>query len=95
MTRWEECRFDDRGHWRDAKGRFAPLPAGPLPMVPAPAPRRWQVTVFGTPRAPWRDSRAAAMRDAIRLDLASWDESRREYFLAVPVAIRCEVLPKS
>jgi len=47
----------------------------------------FRVTVFGEPRAPWRSSRDQALRDAINLDLASWDGSRREWFLAVPVSI--------
>lgn len=48
---------------------------------------RFRITVFGEPRAPWRDSWAEAMEDAIRLELASWDASKREHFLAVPVGM--------
>jgi hypothetical protein len=29
-----------------------------------------------------------AMADAIQMELASWDASRREWFLAVPVALQ-------
>lgn len=52
--------------------------------------RRWRyrIEVFGRARAPWRNSAAEAMADAIRLDLASWDEERQEHFLAVPVDMR-------
>jgi len=46
---------------------------------------RYQIAVFGQPRSPWRSSIDEAMADAIALDLASWDESEREWFLAVPV----------
>jgi len=46
---------------------------------------RFRSTVCDKPRAPWRTSRDDAMRDAIALELASWDASRRERFLAVPV----------
>jgi len=48
---------------------------------------RFRISVFGRPRSPWRDSQAEAMADAIALELASWDESRREWFLAVPVRL--------
>lgn len=46
---------------------------------------QWRVTVFGDPRADWRDSVQHAMDDAIRLGLASYDEERGEHYLAVPV----------
>lgn len=46
---------------------------------------RYRIAVFGQPRSPWRPSIDEAMADAIELDLASWDESEREWFLAVPV----------
>jgi hypothetical protein len=48
---------------------------------------RYRLTVFDEPRGEWRDTFNQAKRDAIRAGLASYDESRREYFLAVPVAI--------
>ncbi|MFC0205807.1 hypothetical protein [Novosphingobium soli] len=46
---------------------------------------RYRIAVFGQPRSPWRSSIDEAMADAIDLKLASWDESEREWFLAVPV----------
>jgi hypothetical protein len=49
---------------------------------------RYRITVFDQPRAPWRQSVEEAMADAIALELASWDASRREWFLAVPVALQ-------
>lgn len=68
---------------RDGWGRFAPEPP---PQPPKPVPR-YRVTVFGQPRGPWRESYADAMGDAIDMELASYDRSRREHFLAVPVSI--------
>lgn len=47
----------------------------------------FRVTVFGKPRGEWRPTFERAKRDAIKLELASWDESKREWYLAVPVAI--------
>ena len=52
-----------------------------------------RVVVFGRPRAPWRSSHEEAMADAIALELASWDASRREWFLAVPVGIQTKRVP--
>ncbi len=49
--------------------------------------KRYRVTAFGRPRAPWRDSMDEALDDAIALGLASWGASRREWFLAVPVGL--------
>ena len=46
---------------------------------------RYRVVVFGEPRSQWRDTAAQAMRDAIWLNLASYDEERDEHYLAVPV----------
>lgn len=46
---------------------------------------RYRITVFGQPRSPWRPSIDEAFADAIDLGLASWDASKREWFLAVPV----------
>ena len=54
---------------------------------------RCRVVTFGKPREEWRSTRAEAMHDAVRLGLASWDQSRREYYLAVPVSIEHEVVP--
>lgn len=48
---------------------------------------RYRVVVFGEPRGPWRDTAALAMRDAIWLDLASYDEEQDEHYLAVPVEL--------
>lgn len=77
---------DERGSWRDGRGRFVPPPSAPIEQ------EQFRVTVFGTPRGPWRNSRAEATRDAIAGDLASWDASRREHYLAVPVAIARRVI---
>jgi len=46
---------------------------------------RYRLTVANEPRAPWRATRAEVMADAIEQGLASWDDDRREWFLAVPV----------
>ncbi|PZQ50216.1 MAG: hypothetical protein DI555_23265 [Novosphingobium pentaromativorans] len=51
---------------------------------------RFRISTFGRPRTPWRDSIQDATDDAIELGLASWDESRREWYLAVPVALQVE-----
>jgi hypothetical protein len=51
-------------------------------------PEQFRIAVFGRPRAPWRNSFEAAKADAIALELASWDASRREWFLAVPVEVQ-------
>ena len=51
---------------------------------------RFRITVFDEPRTPWRDTREEAIADAIREGLASWDDERREHFLAVPVSIERE-----
>lgn len=64
-----------------------------LPEAPLPSPGirfRHCVTVFGEQRAPWRDSVAEAVDDAIALELASWDPSEGQHFLAVPVDIKTE-----
>ena len=59
--------------------------------LPSPGVRfRHCITVFGEQRAPWRNSVAHAVEDAIALELASWDESQKQHFLAVPVAIKTE-----
>lgn len=51
---------------------------------------RFRVTVFEQPRGEWRDSYRHAMDDAINGGLASYDESRGEHYLSVPVAIQRE-----
>lgn len=50
-------------------------------------PELFRITTLGEPRAPWRTSRDEAMQDAIALGLASWDRSKREWFLPVPADI--------
>ncbi|MEH3107168.1 MAG: hypothetical protein PGN09_07760 [Sphingomonas fennica] len=51
---------------------------------------RYRVTVFGQPRAPWRDEAQHAKQDAIDLGLASWDADKREWFIAVPTDIEVD-----
>jgi hypothetical protein len=51
---------------------------------------RYRIATFRRPRAPWRASVEEAIADAVRLDLASWDASRREWFLAVPVELQTD-----
>ena len=51
-------------------------------------PEQFRIATLGEPRAPWRDSYAEAMADAKALELASYDRSRREWFLAVPVEMQ-------
>jgi hypothetical protein len=59
--------------------------------LPAPGIRfRYCITVFGELRGPWRDTAAQAIDDAITLELASWDESQKQHFLAVPVGLKVE-----
>lgn len=48
----------------------------------------YRIEVFGRPRSPWRQTPSDALVDAIRLSLASYDESERKHFLAVPVDMR-------
>ncbi|WP_341207260.1 hypothetical protein [uncultured Sphingomonas sp.] len=45
------------------------------------------MTVFGQPRGEWRPLPQLAFDDAIALGLASYDDERREHYLAVPVEI--------
>ena len=54
---------------------------------------RYRVTVFGEPRSEWRETFDEAKDDAIAAGLASYDRSRREYFIAVPVAIEVQQQP--
>lgn len=49
---------------------------------------QFRIAVFGRPRAPWRSSKAEALNDARALELASYDRSKREWFLAVPVEMQ-------
>jgi hypothetical protein len=48
---------------------------------------QFRVVSAGRPRGVWRDSYEAAMADAVDLELASWDASKRTHYLAVPVSI--------
>lgn len=72
--------------WRGVAATIAPTPEQPA-CAKSPG-CRYRIEVFGQPRAPWRASPAEAMADAVRLDLTSWDESRQEHYLAVPVDMR-------
>lgn len=65
-------------------------PAAGRPLPTAGIRFRHCITVFGEQRGPWRDSVAHALDDAIALELASWDESQKQYFLAVPVGLKTE-----
>lgn len=47
----------------------------------------FRIHVFGDFRGPWRESFAEAKWDAIDAGLASYDEERGEYYLAVPVGV--------
>lgn len=74
---------DAAGRWRNRFGQFAkPQPAPPEPRD------EFRIAVFDEPKTPWRATKQAAMTDAIRLGLASWDESKREHYLAVPVSMK-------
>ncbi len=57
-----------------------------------PTRYRYRVTVFDEPRGEWRDTAQHAKDDAIAAGLASWDESERAYYLAVPVSIEREAV---
>jgi hypothetical protein len=46
--------------------------------------QRYRLTVFNKPCGPWRQTRDEVLADAVALDLAAWDASKREHFLAVP-----------
>jgi hypothetical protein len=69
---------------RDAEPASLPLPIVVQSNV------RYRIEVFGEARAPWRATAGQAMLDAIRLDLANWDDARQEHFLAVPVDLRVD-----
>ncbi|TVV75573.1 hypothetical protein FOY91_06850 [Sphingomonas solaris] len=43
----------------------------------------YRVVVFGQPRGPWRPTRTQAHRDAIELDLGSYDE-KGQFYVTVP-----------
>lgn len=48
--------------------------------------RLYRVIVFGKPQAPWRSTREQARRDAVDLDLGSYDEWG-QFFITVPAEI--------
>lgn len=72
---------------RDYRGRFTAPPPPKPPTWYRVAVQRGQRTI---PRGPWRRSRDTAMQDAISKELASYDRSRREHYLAVPVVIESQ-----
>jgi hypothetical protein len=71
-----------------------PIDEKPVRAAPPLRPEQYRVAVFGRPRAPWRATTQEAKLDAIKLGLASWDDSRREHFLAVPVDIERRIAPQ-
>ena len=71
---------------RDASGRFARRPE-PVPVRKPQPIRRFRVRTLTGPRSDWLDTYQAAHDEAVRLGLASFDQSRREHYLAVPVSI--------
>lgn len=81
---------DAAGRLRDQFGRFFK----PEPPTPQPPERvtLYRLTVLHRPRGPWRATYARAMADAVAKDLASWDATKREHYLAVPVAIERKTL---
>lgn len=70
--------------WKRAEA--VPVAAPELPPVTGRC--LYRIEVFGEPRAPWRGTVAEAMADAIRLELASWDDELQQHYLAVPVDLR-------
>lgn len=46
----------------------------------------FRVVIFGVPHGPWREDRLQAQRDAIELDLGSYDEWGT-FYLTVPADI--------
>ena len=74
---------------RSVESEDEPAPPTDFGYLPPPMPGcRYRIEVMGEPRAPWRSTPAEAMVDAIALDLANWDETTREHYLAVPVDMR-------
>ena len=70
---------------RDALGRFEKAPP------PKPRTEYRIVTIAGgqvTREWPWRDSERRAMDDAVNAKVASYDETAREWYLAVPVSLQ-------
>jgi hypothetical protein len=66
--------------------RLPPRPLRPQSFRPHGL-LEYRLHVFGEFRGPWRDSFAEAKWDAIGDGLASYDEERGEYYLAVPVGV--------
>jgi len=52
----------------------------------------YRVVVFGIAKGPWRRNRRLAYRDAIELDLGSYDEWGR-FFVTVPAEIQIRRRP--
>ena len=48
--------------------------------------REYRVVVFGKPRGPWRRELTQACRDAIELELGSYDEWG-QFYITVPAEI--------
>lgn len=64
------------------RGQFAKAVPTPPPML------EWfRLTAFDEPRGPWVESYDQAMAYAVKHGLASWDASKREHYLAVPVSM--------
>lgn len=74
--------------WKRGDDDRSPEPAGLDYLPPALPGCFYRIEVVGEARSPWRSTPSEAMADAVALDLASWDGSRREHFLAVPVHMR-------
>ncbi len=73
---------DTAGRTRNRRGQFAKAVPTPPPML-----KWWRLKVFEEPRGPWLESQDQMMDFAVRQGLASWDESKREHYLAVPVGM--------
>lgn len=75
--------IDAAGRTRNRRGQFAKaVPAQP-PML------EWfRLKVFDEPRGPWVETYDQAMAYAVKHDLASWDASKREHYVSVPVEIK-------
>lgn len=77
---------DAAGRTRNRRGQFAKAVPAPPPML------EWfRLKVFDEPRGPWLESREQVMAYAVKHDLASWDQSKREHYLAVPVGMERRV----
>lgn len=74
--------------WKRGEDDRPATPTGLDYLPPAIPGCFYRIEVAGEARSPWRPSPAEAMADAIGLDLANWDETTREHYLAVPVDMR-------